>query len=461
MTGVVARQEHSRATATASVPVPPEELKEDAGDETVASHRLDAGAVMFVEVEAELPQLSAAIVAAAAAKSRGARVLTCPVGARLPPDGGRRGLLMQGRDLPGGWCSVLQSGSPAEHNLRNFLRYRIRGPRLRQLCLLLAALVISGCAGGYQLRPHASLGSGSLHSIAWHEPVLARDRENIGRWREGVGSPILIASTAASPAADTLTLVSWNIALDRGDIARVVGDLQARAPGTPIVLLLQEAFRSGDDIPLSPAAAAFAGFLGSSNVTREIDDVARALGFSLYYVPSMRNGAPARYREDRGNAILSSVPLEGLTAIELPFEHQRRVALAAHVRGVTSRGEPWRLRLATVHLDNIVGARHGWIGGEYGRTRQARGLREALRGEDPLVLAGDFNTWFGFSDQAYLETAREYPQTRLTDTRRTFRGLLRLDHVFYRLPEGWTADIRRAESSYGSDHYPLIATINF
>jgi endonuclease/exonuclease/phosphatase family metal-dependent hydrolase len=299
------------------------------------------------------------------------------------------------------------------------------------------------------------------YPIAWHEPALAGDREQIGRWRDAVGSPLIIPSTTASAVADGLTLVSWNIALDSGDIVRAVRDVQAAAPGTPIVLLLQEAFRSGDDIPATPQAAAFAGFLGSSNTAREIDDVARALGFSLYYVPSMRNGAPGRYREDRGNAILSSVPLEGLAAIELPFERQRRVALAAHVRGVTSGGEPWRLRLATVHLDNMAGVSRGWIGGEYARTRQARGLREALRGDDPLVLAGDFNTWFGFSDQAYLETAGDFPQTRLTDRRRTFRGLLRLDHVFYRLPDGWSADVRRAESSYGSDHYPLIATITF
>jgi endonuclease/exonuclease/phosphatase family metal-dependent hydrolase len=299
--------------------------------------------------------------------------------------------------------------------------------------------------------------------IAWQEPVLARDRENISRWRSAVGSPILISTTSAPPATDRLLVVSWNIALGSGDIVRAVRDFRTEAPHMPIVLLLQEAFRSGDDIPASPSpsAAAFAGFLGSSNPAREIDDVARALGFSLYYVPSMRNGAPTRYREDRGNAILSSMPLEGLTAIELPFEHQRRVALAAEVRGAATDGAPWRLRIATVHLDNIAGARHAWIGGEFGRTRQARGLREALRGDDPLLLAGDFNTWFGFSDQAYIETAREYPQTRLTDTRRTFRGLLRLDHVFYRLPEGWTADVRRGESTYGSDHYPLVATITF
>lgn len=356
---------------------------------------------------------------------------------------------------------MLQSGSPAEHNVSIFFRHRVRGGR--QLWPLILVLACAACAGSYHLQPQAQVAStvSTAPAITWLEPVLARDREQIGRWRDAVGSPLLSASSIASSAADALIVASWNIALGSGDVVRLVRDLRAEAPDTPIVLLLQEAFRSGDDIPTAPATPAFAGFLGSSDSGREIDEISRALGFALYYVPSMRNGTPGRYREDRGNAILSSFPLYDLVAIELPFEHQRRVALAAHVRGTTSTGRPWRLQLATVHLDNIVGARHGWIGGEYGRARQARGLREALDGEHPLVLAGDFNTWFGFADQAYVETARAYPQTRTTDRRRTFRGLLRLDHVFYRLPDGWRAEMRRGESNYGSDHHPLITRISF
>jgi endonuclease/exonuclease/phosphatase family metal-dependent hydrolase len=159
--------------------------------------------------------------------------------------------------------------------------------------------------------------------------------------------------------------------------------------------------------------------------------------------------------------VLSSIPLRDLAAIELPFERQRRVAVAATIGGATSTGAAWSLRLASVHLDNLAGARRGWLAAEYGRARQARGLRDALAGEQPLVLAGDFNTWFGFSDQVYLETARAFPQTRVDDSRRTFRGLLRLDHVFYRLAPEWTVEVRRAESAFGSDHYPLITTIAF
>jgi endonuclease/exonuclease/phosphatase family metal-dependent hydrolase len=181
---------------------------------------------------------------------------------------------------------------------------------------------------------------------------------------------------------------------------------------------------------------------------------------NAYYVPSMRNGGPLVSDEDRGNAILSDLPLSGFTAVELPFERQRRVAVAATATGSDASGRAWRLRLVSAHLDNMVGAKRLWIaGGEYGRARQARGLVSSIPEESPLVLGGDFNTWFGFSDRAYIETARMFPQTRVSDRRATFRGILRLDHLFYRLPDGWTASLRRAESRFGSDHYPLIATV--
>ena len=282
------------------------------------------------------------------------------------------------------------------------------------------------------------------------------------RWRAAVGPPIVAPTAAsASRSADSLTIVSWNIALESGDVVTLVRELQAATPGRPIVLLLQEAVRGVGEMPSSTEPSSFAAHLGRCDPAREIDEVARALGFSLYYVPSMGNGLPGRHHEDRGNAVLSSIPLTDLSAIELPFEHQRRVALAATINGQTAAGEPWKLRLVTVHLDNLVSARYGWIASEYGRARQARGLREALDASVPTVLAGDFNTWFGFSDQVYRETARAFPQTKVRDTRRTFRGLLRLDHVFYRLAPRWSAEVRRAESSHGSDHYPLITTISF
>ena len=344
--------------------------------------------------------------------------------------------------------------------MSNLLRHHLR--RLRELCLLSTLIATTGCASGYRLAPSAAVLSDAALGVSWLTPSADDDARVLARWRAGVGHPLVASSTRTPDPAglDGLTIVSWNIALGAGDVSAMFTRVQAERPNHAVVLLLQEAFRSGDDIPRSPLDAAFAGRLHGTSA-REIDELARTLDLWMYYVPSMRNGAPGRSDEDRGNAILSTVPLENLVAIELPFERQRRVAVGATIRGRNANGTPWSLRVASVHLDNMAGLSRGYLGGEYARIRQARGLRDALRGDDPLVLAGDFNTWFGFGDGAYRETASAFPQTRVTDQRRTFMGLMRLDHVFYRLPQGWRADVKRGETSLGSDHHPLVTTIAF
>ena len=39
--------------------------------------------------------------------------------------------------------------------------------------------------------------------------------------------------------------------------------------------------------------------------------------------------------------------------------------------------------------------------------------------------------------------------------------MLRLDHAFFRLGPGWHAEFRRADSRFGSDHYPLVGSLRF
>lgn len=333
--------------------------------------------------------------------------------------------------------------------------------RLRELCLIGALATVSACAGNYRLAPAAAALSDSAAAVSWLVPSAVDDGRVLARWRAGVGQPLIASSSrTASSSVDGLTIVSWNVALGAGDVGDLFTRVQRDRPTHAIVLLVQEAYRGGLEVPLNPLNAAFAARIRGAE-GREIGDVANALNLWAYYVPSMRNGPPGISDQDRGNAILSTMPLADLTAIELPFERQRRVAVSATVRGTGSAGDAWTLRVASVHLDNMAGLSRGYLGGEYARIRQARGLRDAFPGSDPLILAGDFNTWFGFRDGAYLETARAFPQTRVTDDRRTFMGVLRLDHVFYRLPEGWHAEVRRADSALGSDHHPLITTISF
>jgi endonuclease/exonuclease/phosphatase family metal-dependent hydrolase len=336
-----------------------------------------------------------------------------------------------------------------------------------RLCSLFFLLVVTGvsqgCVASAPLvhRNTAEL-SPSNASIAWFTPALERDRQSLDRWRQSVGPPVTPQLALDADAHDALTIVSWNTAVGAADVATFVRSLPD--PHRPLVLLLQEVYRGGSAVPSQlEASSSFAGRLGGAaggTEFRQIEDVGRLLHLRVYYVPSMRNGGLSS-DEDRGNAILSNLPLTDLQAMELPFERQRRVAIAATLQGHTSSGTPWQFRVVSAHLDNMGTARRAWIGSEYGRARQARGLVAMLRDDEPTILAGDFNTWFGFSDQAYIETALAFPETRVTDRRATFHGLLRLDHVFYRLAPGWRLDVHRAASRFGSDHYPLVGSLQF
>ncbi len=338
--------------------------------------------------------------------------------------------------------------------------FRIR----RILFLLCTVALLTGCMGGHGLARLDGIDASAAGPIAWYSPAVPDDRRALARWRSSVGPPFVRGSaSAAASRADEMTVVSWNTALGAGDIAAFVRDVHGAAADRPLVLLLQEVYRRGEPVPRALARdAAFASRLGGAGGAQrktDIESIAAELGMAAYYVPSMRNGG-GDSDEDRGNAILSTVPITNLEAIELPFERQRRVAVAATVEGTTTAGRPWRVRVVSAHLDNTI-ARRWWIGSEYGRARQARGLVALLRGDAPTVLGGDFNTWFGFSDQAYLETATAFPQTPAADRRATFLGMLRLDHLFCRLPEGWQASARRADRRYGSDHAPLIGSVRF
>ncbi len=320
------------------------------------------------------------------------------------------------------------------------------------------ALSLQGCTGAHTL---ARRDLSAMAGVSWFAPTGIHDQSLLSGWAAAVGPPVIWRGTATVTDADTLRVISWNTAIGAGNLLRLVREERQEHGHGPLVLLLQEVYRGGPEVPESGSALRFAGRLGADLVGRtEIEAVAEATGLHLYYVPSMRNGAPRDSDEDRGNAILSSLPLEDLTAIELPFERQRRVAVAATVSVPRGDGLPVRVRVVSVHLDNMVGAGRGWIlGGEFGRLRQARALIDLMRGEDIVVFGGDFNTWFGAAEAAYREIRKAFPKGATRDTRATFLGLLRLDHLFFRIPDGWSAGFQRAEERYGSDHYPLLATI--
>jgi endonuclease/exonuclease/phosphatase family metal-dependent hydrolase len=277
----------------------------------------------------------------------------------------------------------------------------------------------------------------------------------------------------AERAAASLTsfvVVSWNVWVGRGRVLDLVtrlaaGDWDVPA-GVPAVLLIQEAFRQDDSVPERSN-----GFAARELVTRirprqDIVEVTRRLGWNLRYIPSMRNGAE---RSDRGNAILTPLPLGPVTAIELPFVLQRRVAVGA---AVTLAGRP--IRLISAHLEPRGPVGYKWLGAA-GRALQAAHLLADL--EDPTVVLGaDLNLGRGRAERAWrllLEGGFESGvPPELPSWRHTYHALPRLvlDYILFR-NQGRairTARVRRVDEDpsdrgpdvFGSDHHPLLARID-
>lgn len=338
--------------------------------------------------------------------------------------------------------------------------------------LLIAALLAVGMGVAYvssarplPVTPQPTCASASAANVRWIRVSSLRERSSLDRWCSGVGPPARIEAARRGEAfPSSFVLVSWNAHVGGGDIDRFVGDLRAgRITGRPqddFILLLQEVYRAGDSVPSADGAEwAAAEQPGGPHATRvDVTAAAARLGLSAIYVPSMRNGRPGTTSEDRGNAILSTRPLSDVTAIELPLERQRRVAIATTVLISGTDPAPRAVRIICTHFTNMV-MHHLWLLSETGRLRQARALAETFPTDTPLVIGGDFNAWFGFRDAAYKELANGMSPGMEVDRRPTF-GPLRLDHVLFRLPDGWRTRVRRGEDKYGSDHFPLIASID-
>jgi endonuclease/exonuclease/phosphatase family metal-dependent hydrolase len=304
--------------------------------------------------------------------------------------------------------------------------------------------------------------------VSWISPDDPDERSKLDAWCETVG-PVVVQETARTgpPLRDRIVFIGWNVHVGAGDVVRLADDLRAGRLGEdaqdlPVILLLQEAFRSGDQVPatIRPGAPVPVRIAPMGPAPRRnILEIGEALRLNVYYVPSMRNGrgdAPAE-REDRGVAILSSRPLDDLRAIELPLERQRRVALSARLRATTSMDDAVDVRLVDVHLENRSGARRIWLGAPNARRRQAKALVESLGSRDATVLEGDLNTWA--TREPALDVLRRAFEPCRPDERPTFLGGLRLDYFLSHLPENWTITCRRLDDSYGSDHYPIMAIV--
>ena len=225
-----------------------------------------------------------------------------------------------------------------------------------------------------------------------------------------------------------LTIVDWNVHVGSGQVGelldrlRVEGAQDRQAEG--IVLLLQEAYRSGDAVPDVPTGLEVPAKIHRHPRTLDIVSIARERGLNLAYVPSMRNGGGSGVgeREDRGSAILSSEPLSGVTAIELPIGHERRVAVLATV---TPRGGA-PVRVVAAHFDVLRGA-----------TPQGRRLAAYLTSHPspvPIVLGIDANAIAGGHSGAVHAIEQVAPRLRRCGTGRTNSWFTRIDFLFSTLP---------------------------
>ena len=283
--------------------------------------------------------------------------------------------------------------------------------------------------------------------------------------------PVLVSapSPAALPALDEVVTVSWNAHLADGELGNLItalraGSLTGGRPVKHFVLLVQELYRRGDAVPAfdSRDRSAFA-ILARDPDALDIDDHAAALGLSVFYVPSMRNGP--ELREDRGNAIISTEPLLDPFALELPLARQRRVALGAAIQIQTADG-PRRLELLDAHLEPLSSPKTLWVF-KNPRAGQVRAILNVL--DSPrytadqvagVVMGGDFNTVRSGAGEPAYRLARAWSSSLATEDTRITHMMGRLDYLFFRLRDGWSASTERLDEKFGSDHYPVMGTFS-
>lgn len=285
-------------------------------------------------------------------------------------------------------------------------------------------------------------------------------------WRVSAGAPVVdrTARICDDAPLDSILVVSWNTHLGHADMRRFVSDLRGGrvVPGQRIkhfVLLVQEAHRAGASVPAKFTKPGCARRMGGQGP--DIEDVADSLGLALFYVASMRNGCSSNRREDRGNAILSTLPLTNLKAIELPFMRQRRVAAMAEVSGMTTTGHQWHLVVASVHLENrATGSPRSWV---HGRAQQAEALVKNLPDSVLLAVGGDLNTLSGADEPAVRIIGGKFANSPEHQRKNTFLSYVvvrsQLDYLFFRCFGHHRSTYWRGNNRYGSDHYPIMGFI--
>ena len=304
-------------------------------------------------------------------------------------------------------------------------------------------------------------------ALSWITPRGSDDKKKLDLWCDTIGPALLRSPQEPGPSRKgRIIVVNWNVHLGNGNVVELIDELTAderkAGRGEPhFVFLLQEAFRRGIDVPSEIRSdVGVPGRIPSS--ADDIEALARKLDWWMFYVPSMRNGKQSgAAAEDRGNAILSSLPLEGLEAIELPFSVQRRVAITATVH---DRDRAHRFRVTSVHLDTRAPLNGGFIfGASAARNRQAKWVAEVIAGPSSeglsLIVGGDLNSFWGAFESSVDTLVKVAPQVDCGG-KATHKFGFTLDHIFARFSSLLApVSCRRPDNRFGSDHYPLILSL--
>ncbi len=288
------------------------------------------------------------------------------------------------------------------------------------------------------------------------------EQDTLDRWCQSVGPPVFSAAPARTGDISRLLILSWNVHVGGADTEDLLAQMLDRSAeeGTGLVVLLQETFRAGADVPESfPSDLRVPSSIRPRRPTLDVLGIAQRFDLSVAYVPSMRNGSATALeeREDRGNAVLSTEPLSDIQAIELPFGKQRRVAVAATV---TPRSTLAPMRVVAAHFDP---------NGDRVAQAEALGERIAFLGDMPLVLGGDLNSRRGDRDRA-VTTVSRHAGLESCGTHRTNRWPLRLDvplffvvgrldFMFSTLTPEVTRSCQTLRHAYDSDHLPVLLDV--
>ncbi|MGH7551925.1 MAG: hypothetical protein ACREMQ_02730, partial [Longimicrobiales bacterium] len=244
------------------------------------------------------------------------------------------------------------------------------------------------------------MGGVAARSI-FESPIDELIHPELAIWKANVGQPVALDLSPETPRRiDGLDILSWNVAIGAGRLRRLLQLIRNGAfnglgadPIRPLLVLLQEAYRADETVP-ADTQPRFHGGARHALVADDVVEVAHDLGMSLRYAPSMRNGV---HRSDRGNAILSTVPLGISHAFVLPYVRQRRVVISAEIAGLPD------LFVMSAHLDVRGQPRPGRLIGALGAGRvvQATALLRHI-GDDRqnhcILIGADLNTQLGARD---------------------------------------------------------------